>query len=129
MSTKYKHHIHGMVVAPNGQYVHIHDYKQLQAEVTSKDQEITALSELIAQAAKTFARDNKIIIDLQAELDKHRWIPVSERLPEVKKVVWVMDYRRNTWQAELLIGKQFYSEETQHELYEVTHWKPITLPE
>lgn len=69
------------------------------------------------------------IADLQSQLDKHRWIPVEQGLPEVKKPVWVVDYKRNVWQAELLINQRFYSEETQHELHTITHWQEIILPE
>ena len=68
---------------------------------------------------------------LQAELDKHRWIPVSERLPEKTKEdlrpkllvynedgIAVQEWRHYDF------GWSF-SDDTG----EPTHWKPISLPE
>lgn len=79
----------------------------------------------VGEAAKTVADYEEI----QSQLAKHRWIPVSERLPEVKKPVWVVDYKGNVWQAELLLNQRFYSEETQHELHTADYWQEIILPE
>lgn len=72
------------------------------------------------------------ILDLQAELDKHRWIPVAERLPEDNQCVFVaMKHIKTTWGF-----LAWYSPVTtkKWEFYdpmvkgEVTHWKPIILP-
>jgi len=64
---------------------------------------------------------------LEAELERHRWIPVGERLPEVKQEVLAFD-GLIIRQAEMLIDGRFYSEINQAELYVITHWKPIILP-
>ena len=65
---------------------------------------------------------------LQAELEKHRWIPVSERPPENIKDVLALRY--STW------NRAYYDKETQKWydastnlcLDKVTHWMPIILP-
>lgn len=69
----------------------------------------------------------KRITRLEAELAGHRWVSVEDRLPVHKEIVLVYDSKA-TWQAEMLLNRMFYCEETQHELYGVTHWKPISLP-
>ena len=69
--------------------------------------------------------------DLEAEREKNRWIPVSERLPEKDidclcfegKFAGLGYYGRNSntlrmqWQVNGFVSKY------------VTHWKPIILPE
>ena len=62
-------------------------------------------------------------VKLKAELEKHRWIPVEERLPEksghyltlgqFSTIPQTTKYRDNWWSA----------------LDAVTHWKPVILPE
>ncbi len=68
---------------------------------------------------------------LKAELEQHRWIPVSERLPKEDEQCLVIEgkfaqlgnWQQNTdhlglqWNVNGFISKQ------------VTHWKPIILPE
>jgi len=70
----------------------------------------------------------------QAELAKHRWIPVSERLPEDNDTVFVV--LRHKDEVFSLVGRYVSFDdickwevypETKHPV--VTHWKPIILPE
>ena len=68
---------------------------------------------------------------LQAKLDKHRWIPVSERLPEDNTAVSIVMQREGaTW---LWIGWYFLSNKKWEVVDAVrgniTYWKPIILPE
>ena len=58
---------------------------------------------------------------LQAELAKHRWIPVSEGLPE--KGVYILVYCPRTQ----MISEVFANDGVDF-ANTYTHWKPITLP-
>ncbi|KKN47327.1 hypothetical protein LCGC14_0664330 [marine sediment metagenome] len=79
---------------------------------------------------------DKIIEQLQAKLDKLRWIPVSEGLPENIATVWVLLKAEAT--GILSPGMGFYGEDDEGMgwdilgptiLHEVTHWMPIILPD
>lgn len=72
------------------------------------------------------------ISKLQDKLNKHRWIPVGERLPEVKGWYWVYygRYRPPSthcqlwdkkWEIGLVLGRQ-------QDIDAITHWKPTSLP-
>lgn len=79
------------------------------------------------------------IIELQAELDKHRWIPVEERLPQPtekthpqqSELVWLANITEDRMEA----AKAWYepADETWFDCFGKrvtgTHWKPIILPE
>ena len=67
----------------------------------------------------------KYIEQLQAELEKHRWIPVSERLPESSGVVLVLLSDGNIIQAISAYWVNYKGWLNQS----ITHWKPIILPE
>ncbi len=65
------------------------------------------------------------VSNLQAELEKHRWIPVTERLPENVDDIELM-------YPDGLIIKGYYSRSSFYPNYDidiehdsVTHWKPI----
>lgn len=64
---------------------------------------------------------------LQAELDKHRWIPVSEGLPEDDGIYLVLKERGHS----IVCGKNYgYRQEYDFDfqIMRATHWKPIILP-
>ena len=67
------------------------------------------------------------IKQLQAELNKHRWIPVSERLPE--KTGWYFVYGLDT----VTTGRFIVCKKTPNIWVGgadfVDYWKPIILPE
>lgn len=73
--------------------------------------------------------------ELQRQLEKHRWIPVTERLPEVplgdaitSELVLVCA----THEYKNVVEISFYNYEIkawQGEISIPTHWKPIILPE
>ena len=89
---------------------------------------------------------NKRIKDLEAALEKHRWIPVSERLPELHKADkdvfqsdWVYitegeqvveayyyDYTKREVKPNYATGKGWYCHGMKRS--DITHWKPIILP-
>ena len=72
------------------------------------------------------------IVELEAELEQHRWIPVAERLPvsENSRTVFVLAERETVkfcatgyyHGGEWTLFRQCYD-------YKITHWKPIILPE
>lgn len=67
----------------------------------------------------------QLIEQLQAALAEHRWIPVSERLPEESKPYQVVR-KGNIWPTTREYdahGCVWVSHDT------VTHWKEVILPE
>ena len=71
---------------------------------------------------------------LQAELEKHHWIPVSERLPKlqgetVSGICLITDSEsvRLGWYDYKFSGWAWYP--LPNTLAKPTHWKPIILPE
>lgn len=74
-------------------------------------------------------------------LDKHRWVPVSERLPEIIDVsdpqsvaVFLVHKEWKTPTVGIYLKRKgwvIYSSYQKAEEYQdkITHWKPITLPE
>ncbi len=77
------------------------------------------------------------IAELESALEKHRWIPISERLPKNVATVWVLLNAKAVDSLAPALG--FYGEMEENNwgwelfgqgiLSEVTHWKPIILPE
>ncbi len=69
-----------------------------------------------------------IISQLRAELEKHCWIPVSERLP--KDEYDILAYGYDGYGYKIVINTSYNLEFKKFRiLSEVTHWKPIILPE
>lgn len=75
----------------------------------------------------------KRLRQLRAALDKHRWIPVEERLPEVDTyVLWAYESGGISWDDiphdadDAWLGR-FLS--GYHNSGRITHWRPIILPE
>lgn len=71
---------------------------------------------------------------LQAELEKHRWIPVSERLPEMSGQYLVMlnyDHPQNLsiHMKHPAVASYFKDDALWGTEKHITHWKPIILPE
>lgn len=71
---------------------------------------------------------------LQAELEKHRWIPVSERLPEDGQFchLYMPEFNSNCPQKGwYLPDKKVWMTllKSHNRTRKVTHWKPIILPE
>ena len=65
---------------------------------------------------------NAIIQQLEAELDKHRYIPVIERLPKFGQ--WILTYNPK-YKPKVSVN----IEAGDRNRDDYTHWKPIILPE
>jgi hypothetical protein len=90
----------------------------------------------IAQAEVYLTDERYKVRELEAELHKHQWVSVEDRLPEGESGCRV--YVLNDGMA--IVGgyipendEWFYVQETGHfhssgRIEKVTHWKPITLP-
>lgn len=65
---------------------------------------------------------------LQAELEKHRWIPVSERLPDQDTQVIVATKNEPFVGVYCSLRKEFVGNLGGVVYNNVTHWKPIILP-
>ncbi len=107
--------------------------KQLQAEIA----ELKKGNEQCLSLC-TVKEDAKEICRLQDELDKYRWIPVAERLPEPTKethplqspLVWLAIIVENK-----IVAVKAWYEKANNQWWDVygekvsgTHWKPIILP-
>ena len=73
---------------------------------------------------------------LKSELETHRWIPVSERLPEERedKVPYrsedvLIHCRGVVRRAFYMTRRKCWTFYHAGEELPITHWKPITLPE
>lgn len=92
--------------------------------ISSGDSCICPIEELETMLIKKDER----IEEFEAKLDQHRWIPVSERLPENVATVFILT-------GEGAGGIGFYGEEENrwerldHAInLNITYWKPIILP-
>ena len=69
---------------------------------------------------------------LEADLDKHRWIPVEERLPErgekVDGYVKKLKLRIANLKGDYVNHKQTITDSDGWQVENLTHWKPIILP-
>ena len=90
----------------------------------------------------------KRIKELEAELEKSRWIPVSESLPNTMKPIlfcWrPIDYQQMPHHKEIVVGTFNYTDEQGLHIHtpekvwvngkyydiktHITHWMPIILP-
>ena len=66
--------------------------------------------------------------ELQAELDKHRWIPVEERLPEKQDMYDVSDGRRK-WEHLWIKTLKCWRKDGSLHYESITHWRLRILPE
>ena len=121
-------------------------YKALQADLnvwkTAAEEQGKATTALQAELEKEKEAHTKWAIIaaeraleigvLEIKLDKLRWIPVSEGLPEddsdiliSANCVFIGRYRKFADYCDLM----FCDEDSPYDLDDVTHWMPITLPE
>ena len=81
------------------------------------------------EAEDKILKQAKRIEELEAEVERERWIPVSERLPKNVATVFILTGERAG-------GVGFYGENEKkwerldHAInLNITHWKPIYLPQ
>ena len=100
--------------------------KQLQAELKKTNQWYCDQRDarLLLQAK---------LVELEVELEKHRWIPVSERLPDdinVKFVLLKKDRSFGPYAIRAMYSPTLNKWDHLSNMNGViTHWKPIFLPE
>ena len=97
--------------------------RKLQAKLTEAEAERETLRDTLGEERNKWHIE---INDLHAELEKHRWIPVAEGLPE--KEGWYFVYGLDT----VTTGRFLVCEKTPNIWVGggdfVTHWKPIIRP-
>ena len=69
------------------------------------------------------------VVKLQAEVEKHRWIPVSERLPEETNRGYLIYMQRICPCIATFDGETFFDAFTKYSIKNITHWKLIILPD
>lgn len=79
-----------------------------------------------------------VVDELKTELEKYRWIPVSERLPEKLVKIefshwsdWVLVSGINTHgdkSADVCFYNYGANKWSSKYVHSITHWKPINLP-
>ena len=83
------------------------------------------------QAVQSMKKKNQRIAELEKELDKHRWIPVEEKLPEDGGLyLLTKDEGEDLWLD--IFGpapKGFKCIKDYIDLHKITHWQSIVLPE
>ncbi len=90
----------------------------------------TELLEAIEELTLSEAGLTMKIKQLQAEIAEHRWIPVSERLPEkdvCDDVLFIIEGLVEAGEFKNGLFLDNNGRDSKEEI--VTHWKPIILPE
>ena len=97
----------------------------LAAYSTTKQLMSWELSDDETQSA-TIAR---LTAEVEALKDAARWIPVSERLPEVKQLVMVaVKHAQSAKYAQLTVNNTWRTWGGEYVFSSVTHWQPLPQP-
>ena len=93
--------------------------------IAKLEKEIDRLKEDLAETQACLLERN---IELDVERRSHRWIPVSERLPEDGEVVWLWDGNNLGMGYYLVLTRQFMDRDTPLRRIKPTHWMPLPNP-
>lgn len=93
--------------------------------IAKLEKEIDRLKEDLAETQACLLERN---IELDVERRSHRWIPVSERLPEDGEVVWLWDGNNLGMGYYLVLTRQFMDRDTPLRQIKPTHWMPLPNP-
>lgn len=92
--------------------------------------ELAQMNDSINELVEKLEEKDKEIAALKAEVEKERWIPVSERLPEEEDADIFYEVQWFTTNIGSVIEKYNYDfAEWEMDNKEVTHWKPINQPQ
>jgi hypothetical protein len=86
----------------------------------NEDWKVRELTEALRRSEANAAKDRSYIEQLRLELDKHRWVSVSERIPTAEDAYKGQVFVFISGEAE---SWPFYDLDT------ATYWKPIIPPE
>ena len=104
--------------------------KQLLTEIEIKTEQFKGLRKVsttrIEQLRAEMLDYFKKAAELTGQLAKHRWIPVSERLPKGGEHVLCCD-GKHVWVSLMMCKTNSWYHNRENDT--VTHWKPIILPE
>lgn len=85
--------------------------------------DIAAQAESVCEICSQLKTVNAENEQLQTELERHRWIPVSERLPDRKGIYLVLWHNNKNGNTQLRTCEEYIFEKKDD--WNFTHWKPI----
>ena len=111
----------------------MNDIREIKCEACPRvcPEDYQKMVEKYSRACKDRDRANEL---LQKGQEKHRWIPVTERLPENRADVLVVVFWHETWQVKMAWyapeRKQWYVSVGlgQRSDVQVSHWMPLPEP-
>lgn len=97
----------------------------LDCKIAKLEKEIDRLKEDLAETQACLLERN---IELDVERRSHRWIPVSERLPEDGEVVWLWDGNKLGMGYYLVFSGCFMDRDAPLRRIKPTHWMSLPTP-
>ena len=102
--------------------------REVYPQIVPNEKERTALSGMLGREFWNIASEDiwKVV---ETELDKHRWIPVSEEKPKKPDYYDIVRLQGRITGRAYWNGRAWRKTPHYRNIYKITHWKPITLPE